>query len=38
MEQNIDSKIDFKSKVKNLYKQNKIKTQLFFLTILILLT
>ena len=37
MEQNIDSKIDFKSKVKNLYKQNKIKTQLFFLTILILL-
>ena len=38
MEQNIDSKIDFKSKVKNLYKKNKIKTQLFFLTILILLT
>ena len=38
MEQNIDSKIDFKSKVKNLYKQNKIKTLLFFLTILILLT
>ena len=35
MEQNIDSKIDFKSRVINFYKENKIKTQLFFLTILI---
>ena len=35
MEQNIDSKIDFKSRVINFYKENKIKTQLFFLAILI---
>ena len=35
MEQNIDSKIDFKSRVINFFKENKIKTQLFFLTILI---
>ncbi len=35
MEQNIDSKIDFKSRIINFYKENKIKTQLFFLTILI---
>ena len=35
MEQNIDSKINFKSRVINFYKENKIKTQLFFLTILI---
>ncbi len=35
MEQNIDSKIDFKSRVINFYKENKIKTQLFFLSILI---
>ena len=30
MEQNIDNKIDFKSRVINFYKENKIKTQLFF--------
>ena len=35
MEQNIDSKIDFKSRVINFYKENKIKTLLFFLVILI---
>ena len=35
MEQNTDSKIDFKSRVINFYKENKIKTQLFFLAILI---
>lgn len=35
MEQNIDSKINFKSRVINFYKENKIKTQLFFLAILI---
>ena len=35
MEQNTDSKIDFKSRVISFYKENKIKTQLFFLAILI---
>ncbi len=35
MEQNTDSKIDFKNRVINFYKENKIKTQLFFLAILI---
>ena len=35
MEQNTDRKIDFKNKVINFYKENKIKTQLFFLAILI---
>ena len=35
MEQNIDSKIDFKSRVINFYKENKIKTQLFFIAIII---
>ena len=37
MEQNTDRKIDFKNKVINFYKENKIKTQLFFLAILIAL-
>ena len=31
MEQNIDNKIDFKSRIINFYKENKIKTQLFFI-------
>ena len=35
MEQNIDNKIDFKSRIINFYKENKIKTQLFFIAIII---
>ena len=35
MEQNIDNKIDFKSRIINFYKENKIKTQLFFWVIII---
>ena len=35
MEQNIDNKIDFKSRIINFYKENKIKTQLFFIVIII---
>jgi len=35
MEQNIDNKIDFKSRITNFYKENKIKTQLFFIAIII---
>ena len=35
MEQNIDNKIDFKSRVINFYKENKIKIQIFLIAILI---
>ena len=35
MEQNIDNKIDFKSRVINFYKENKIKIQIFLIVILI---
>ena len=36
MEQNLDNKIDFKSRIINFYKENKIKIQIFFIGILIL--
>ncbi len=36
MEQNFDNKIDFKSKIINFYKKNKLKIQIFFIGVLIL--
>ena len=36
MEQNLDNKIDLKSRIINFYKENKIKIQIFFIGILIL--